>query len=90
MGVRTWLTDRKQTVSVNGKLSGWRKVVLSRVSQGSVLGPAIFLLFKNDLDLDSTEKQIIKKFADNTKIAQTIESPEDAAELQSTLIRLEA
>ena len=30
------------------------------------------------------------KFADDTKIAQFIESPEDAAELQETLSRLSA
>ena len=87
--IRAWLTDRKQRVSANGKLSGWRGV-LSGVPQGSVLGPVPFLLFINDLDLEATEKQIIKKFADDTKIAQTIETPEDAAELQETLNRLSA
>ena len=85
--IRAWLTDRKQRVSVNGKLSGWKKV-LSGVPQGSVLGPVLFLLFINDLDMEATEKQIIKKFADDTKIAQFIESPGDAAELQDTLNRL--
>ena len=35
----------------------------------------------------ATEKQILKKFADDTKIAQFIESPE---ELQETLNRLSA
>ena len=85
--IRAWLTDRKQRVSVNGKLSGWKKV-LSGVPQGSVLGPVLFLLFINDLDMEVTEKQIIKKFADDTKIAQFIESPGDAAELQDTLNRL--
>ena len=42
------------------------------------------------MDMEATEKQIIKKFADDTKIAQFIESEEDAAELQATQVRLTA
>ena len=87
--IRAWLTDRTQRVSVNSKLSGWRKV-LSWVPQGSVQGPVLFLLFINDLDMEITEQQITKKFADDTKIAQFIESPEDSAALQATLDKLGA
>ena len=76
--IRAWLADRKQRVCVNGKQSGWRKV-LSGVPQGSVLGPVLFLIFINDLDQEATVRQIVKKFADDTKIAQCIEKPEDAA-----------
>ena len=87
--IRAWLTDRTQRVSVNSKLSGWRKV-LSWVPQGSVQGPVLFLLFINDLDMEIKEQQITKKFADDTKIAQFIESPEDSAALQATLDKLGA
>ena len=85
--IRAWLTNRKQRVIVNGRKSSWR-AVLSGVPQGSVLGPVLFLLFINDLDEATTEKQIIKKFADDTKIAQVIESDSDAGELQASLDRL--
>ena len=57
------------------------------VSQESVLGPVIFLLFINDLDLEVTEKQIIKKIADDTKIAKIAQftpSSGDAAKSSRT------
>ena len=38
-----WLTHRRQRVIVDGDISNW-KSVLSGVSQGSVLGPILFLI----------------------------------------------
>ena len=85
--VKAWLNGRTQRVSVRGKFSSWQQV-LSGVPQGSVLGPVLFSILINDLDCTATAQQIIKKFADDTKVAQVINGPEDAAELQRTLDKL--
>jgi hypothetical protein len=58
------------------------------VPQGSVLGPILFNIFINDLDSVVTVEQILKKFADDTKLGQVLEGPESVAALQSTLHKL--
>ena len=64
--IRTFLTNCRQAVMVNGSSSGWTEV-LSGVPQGSVLGLTLFLLYVNDLP--STIKNIARLFADNTKVS---------------------
>jgi Reverse transcriptase (RNA-dependent DNA polymerase) len=85
--IKEWLTGRSQRVVINGSFSSWSPV-LSGVPQGSVLGPLLFNIFINDLDSTVTANQLIKKFADDTKIGHVIAYNESAAELQSTLDRL--
>ena len=60
-----WLTDRRQRVVVDEESSSW-KSVLSGVPQACVLGPILFLVYINDLEVGVTCK--ILKFSDDTKL----------------------
>jgi len=64
--IANWLSERKQRVVVNAHCSGW-EAVLSRVPQGSVLSPLLFVIYINDIDGSVNSK--ILKFADDTKVS---------------------
>ena len=63
------MSGRRQQVTVNGCRSTWAPVS-SGVPQGSILGPAPFIIYINDLP--DTVSCSIKVFADDTKIYQNI------------------
>ena len=63
--LENYLLNRKQRVVINGVTSSW-KGIKPGVSQGSVLGPLIFLMFINDLpdNLNCNNK----RFADDVSL----------------------
>ena len=80
-----WLKNRKQRVILNGVKSDWISVD-SGVPQGSVLGPLLFTVFVNDIDLGLDCK--IWKFADDTKIVREVKGNEDCFKQQKNLDKL--
>ena len=63
--IKDYLTSRYQRVRVNGEYSS-RSAVLSGVPQGSVLGPALFLIFVSDIP--EIVQNFVSLYADDSKI----------------------
>jgi len=83
--ITNWSLERKQQVVLNGHCSSWEDV-LSGVSQGSVLGPLLFVIYINDID-DSVNSKILK-FADDTKVFNAVGSEKDVDSLRCGLCNL--
>ena len=81
--IATFLSNRTQTVVVNGKQST-PKTVISGVPQGSVLGPLLFLILIGDIDREVAEA-FVSSFADDTRVGKGIATHTDTTHLQCDL-----
>ena len=70
VSMSSFLADHDQSVVVNGK-SSYLAIILSGVSQGSVLRPLLFTLFINDMR-HCVMFSTIRFFADDTRILKHI------------------
>ena len=68
--IEEFLTNRVQTVVVEGKKSTYQ-IVLSGVTQGTVLGPILFILYIND-QIEALQSAKGSIFADDIKLAGSI------------------
>ena len=71
---------------LRGNCSDWSPMI-SVVPQGTVLGPILFIIYRNDIPANVTST--VKIYADDTKIYRKIMEPlEDILALQLDLIKL--
>jgi len=69
--IENWLSGRQQRVCLDGARSQWRSVT-SGVPQGSVLGPILFLVYVNDIDVGIIN--LLLKFADDIKVLGKVQT----------------
>jgi hypothetical protein len=82
----TYLTDRRPNVTVHvlGVTSSTLPVT-SSVPQWSILGPALFLLYVNDLP-EAALSSRVAMFADDTKLFSAIKSQDDVASVSKLIL----
>ena len=83
--IRSFLSERKQAVVVNGVKSVTNNV-LNEVPQGSVMGPLLFLIYINDLPSVITSPALL--FADDVNMYRPIVNQQSSTQLQQDLLLL--
>ena len=90
LGIVKWIDSflswRLQRVVLDGTGSGLVPIT-SGVPQGSVLGPALFILYINDI-MDVVFNSQIRLFADDTLLYRPVKNQNDVVLLQEDLNRL--
>ena len=84
---KNWLTGRTQHVNIQGEKSESCDVD-SGVPQGTVLGPTLFTIYIDDLEVDMEELKLdvkLVKFTDDTNGGKVVTSIEDRDKLQQAL-----
>ena len=76
-----WINDFLLHRSQRVKISAWHSVI-SGISQGSVLGPLLFVIFINDLPDTCSNFAAIFLFADDSILFKHVRSAEDSVVLQ--------
>jgi len=83
--IRNFITLRQQSVCVDGIYSALVNVI-SGVPQGSVLGPALFVCYINDMP--ESVASLLFMYADDSKVVRQIQCESDYLALQSDLDKL--
>ena len=82
--VSAFLIGRRQRVGINGVYSKWSEVI-SGIPQGSVLGPALFIIYINDLVHVCSGDSGIFLYADDAKLYRHVLTDYDRIMLQQDI-----
>lgn len=83
---KNYLSCRKQRVVLHDKMSPW-EVIRAGVTQGSILGPLLFIIYINDIVTDIQCQ--IKLFADDTSLYIVVDDRSQASnKLNSDLSKI--